>query len=62
MLPVQAFFEENRGWLLILGSMGEEEDNHDEPLLLLRGFEGEELLGRGELRPIQFRRGSPASS
>ena len=47
---LQVFLEEGRGWLLLLSSMGEEEDNDDEPILFLRGLEGEELLGRGELR------------
>ena len=41
--------------------MGEEEDNDDEHFLLLRWLEGEELLGRGELRPLQFCRGSAAN-
>ena len=61
LLPLQAFLEEVRGWLLLLGSMREEEDNDDEIFLLLRGLEGEELLGRGEFQQLQFCRRSPAS-
>ena len=42
-------YKEVQGWLLLFFSMGEEEDNDDEHFLLLRGLEGEELLGRGKL-------------
>ena len=47
LLPVQTLLQEVRGGIFLLSTVGEEEDPDDEPVLVLRGVEGQELLGRG---------------
>ena len=52
LLPLQALLQEVRGGVLLLGPLGEEKDQDDKLVILLQGMEGQELLGRGQLRPF----------
>ena len=46
---VQTLIQEVRDGILLLRTVGEEEDHYDKLVILLRGVEGQELLGRGKL-------------